>query len=107
MNRLMALVVVLGLTVGATGCATGVEDPQPPEPSPTKSNPAPVTPFAADDIDTSVPDPNQIGTGLEAPKPDLEQIQPPIPTNGDPIDPMRETKSWLDEKIQAPIPVGG
>lgn len=105
MNRFLALAVVALMAVGAAGCATGVEDPQPPAPTPTKSNPPPAQPFAADDIDTSTPDPNQIGNGgLDAPKPDLETVQPPVPVNG--IDPNQESNSLLDpNKLVAPVPV--
>lgn len=105
MNRFLALAVVALMAVGATGCATGVEDPQPPEPTPTKSNPAPATPFAADELDTSTPDPAQIGNGgLDAPKPQLEMVAPPVPVNGK-IDPNRETDSLDLDPFEAPIAV--
>jgi hypothetical protein len=112
MKRLMAFAVVALFAfsaVGAAGCATGVEDPQPPPPTPTKSNPPPATPFAAEDIDTSKPDPTVIGNGgLDAPKPQLEQIAPPVPVNGtDDINTNLESDNpdWDPTQLQAPIAV--
>ena len=104
MNRFLAVAVVAMMAM--TGCATGVEDPQPPPPAPAPSNPPATTPFAAEDIDTSTPDPAQIGNGgLDAPKPDLEGFQPPVPVNGK-IDPNREADSPnFDPQLEAPIAV--
>ena len=109
MKRFLALAVVAMMAVGATGCATGVEDPQPPAPTPTHSNPPPATPFAAEDIDTSKPDPTVIGNGgLDAPKPQLAQVEPPVPVNGtDAIDTNLESDSptWDPDQLKAPINV--
>ena len=102
MNRFIVAAVVALMTVGATGCATGVEDPQPAPAPATQSNPAPITPFAADLEEEAPPDPNQIGNGLgETPTPTLEEVAPPIPVN-EKIDPNRESDSY---KFEAPLPV--
>lgn len=105
MNRFFTAAVVALFVVGATGCATGVDDPQPAQKQPTPSHAPVAQPFAADLPEAmNPPDPNQIGTGLEAPKPDLS-FDKPIPTNG--IDPNEVETSDIDPnvEIQVPIPV--
>jgi hypothetical protein len=108
MNRFLVAVMVAGMAAFATGCATGVEDPQPAPPPAQQSNPAPVTPFAADlETDESgPPDPNLIDNGFTAPKPDLEKVSPPVPVN-EKIDPYRESDGFKTPEFEAPIPVNG
>ncbi|MBX3232333.1 MAG: hypothetical protein KIT84_22165 [Labilithrix sp.] len=86
------------MAVGATGCATGIEDPQPAPAPVTQSRGAPQTPFSADISDEAPPDPAQITPGLDAPELDRE-FNPPVPSGKDAIDPHLQ--------VEDEVPVNG
>lgn len=107
MNRFLFVAVVGLMAVGATGCATGIEDPQPGPAPVTQSRPAPATPFNAELSDDGRVDPNVLDDGIEAPPLDRE-FGVPEPVEDEPIDPnLVDPDPNKGIKIEHEIPVNG
>lgn len=106
MNRFLFVAVVGLMAVGATGCATGIEDPQPGPAPVTQSRPVPATPFNAELTDEGRVDPNVIGNGLETPEADTDFGAPDPTETQEPIDPNLIPPN-KGIKIEHEIPVNG
>jgi len=102
MNRMFFVAVVGLMAIGATGCATGIEDPQPGPAPVTQSRGTPATPFSAEIPDTTPIDPNAIG-GIDTPAADQEFYPPTDDDNSDPID----ENVLLPLEVQLEKPING
>lgn len=99
MNRMFFLAVVGLMAVGATGCATGVEDPQP-DPKPvTQSRGTPAVPFSAEIDQAPITDTASIGGGLDVDNPQYFEPQPEeAPAAEEPAAPSPRFAPKLEEQ---------